>query len=163
MGLAALAEGALAFPRHANAASWRAAAVRVADGWLAAKHDPSERASPCDHFGRREGSRMTYHVGGKPEVHLNLYITGLWLHALAKIYLLTGEPHYRDRVQGMLSYLCGDNPFHARLLNEIGGVPNVILDTDDEYSRMSWDCYPESTAFVQIGLLHWLDAIHSKP
>jgi hypothetical protein len=35
--------------------------------------------------------------------------------------------------------------------------------TDDESSRIRWDCYPESTAFVQIGLLHWLDAISKKP
>lgn len=163
MGLAALAEGALTFPEHPNAASWKNAAIRVADGWLAAKHDPSERATACDHFGRREGTRMTYHIGGKPEVHINLYITGLWLHALAKTYQLTGGAHYRRRAEGMLAYLCGDNPFHSRLLNEIGGVFNIIRDTDDEKSRLNWDCYPESTAFVQIGLLHWLDAIQTKP
>jgi hypothetical protein len=163
MGLAALAEGALAFPDHPHAAAWKEAVVRVADGWLAAKHDPSERKSPCDHFGRREGSRMTYYIAGREEIHINLYITGLWIHALAKSWQLTGEPHYRARLEGMLSYLCGDNPFHVRLLNEMGGVPNAIRDTDDEKSRMNWDCYPESTAFVQIGLLHWLDAIHLKP
>ncbi|RYD31318.1 MAG: hypothetical protein EOP87_14965 [Verrucomicrobiaceae bacterium] len=163
MGLAALAEGALAFPDHPHASAWKDAAVRVAAGWLAAKHDPSERGSPCDHFGRREGSRMTYHIGGKPEVHINLYITGLWIHALAKTYLLTDGQPYRERIEGMLAYLCGDNPFHVRLLNEMGGVPNIIRDTDDANSRMNWDCYPESTAFVQIGLLHWLDAIHPKP
>ena len=106
---------------------------------------------------------MTYHVGGKPEVHVNLYISGLWLHALAKTYQLTGGTHYRRRAEGMLAYLCGNNPFHVRLLNEIGGVPNIIRDTGDEKSRLGWDCYPESTAFVQIGLLHWLDTIHSKP
>ncbi|WAC18556.1 hypothetical protein OVA24_15080 [Luteolibacter sp. SL250] len=163
MGLAALAEGALAFPDHPHAAAWKGAVVRVADGWLAAKHDPSERKSPCHHFGRREGSRMTYYIGDKEEVHINLYISGLWIHALAKTWHLTGGAQYRARLEGMLSYLCGDNPFHVRLLNEMGGVPNIIRDTDDSNSRMSWDCYPESTAFVQIGLLHWLDAIHPKP
>ena len=163
MGLAALAEGALSFPKHPNAESWKSAAVRVADGWLAAKHDLSEVTAAFDHFGRREGSQMTYHVGGKPEVHVNLYISGLWLHALAKTYQLTGGTHYRRRAEGILAYLCGNNPFHVRLLNEIGGVPNIIRDTGDEKSRLGWDCYPESTAFVQIGLLHWLDTIHSKP
>ena len=163
MGLAALAEGALVFPKHTGAGAWRGAAARVADGWLAAKHDPSELATHCDHFGRREGSKMTYYVGDKPEVHINLYISGLWLHTLAKTYQLTGETRYRARAEGMLTYLCGDNPFNARLLNEIGGVPNIIRDTGDENSRLTWDCYPESTAFVQIGLLHWLDAIQSKP
>ncbi len=163
MGLAALSEGALLFPKHRDAASWKKAAIRVADGWISAKTDASEKTSGGANFGRREGDRMTYHVGDKPEVHINLYISGLWLHALAKTYQLTGNTDYRRRAEGILAYLCGDNPFHVRLLNEMGAVQNIIRDTGDENSRLNWDCYPESTAFVQIGLLHWLDAIQSKP
>lgn len=163
MGLAALAQGAFLFRGHRDAEGWKAAAERVATGWLEAKHDPAERSSPCPHFGRRDGSRMTYHIGGKPEVHINLYITGLWIHALSNTYELTGDAECRKRVEAMLAYLFGDNPFRARLLNEIGGVHNIVRDTDGPDSRIQWDCYPESTAFVQIGLLHWLDALSSKP
>jgi len=163
MALAALSEGVLVMPGHPHAAQWRAAAVKAADGWMAAKQDPSERVSPCPHFGRRTGTVMSYYVGGKPEVHINLYISGLWLNALAKTYQLTGDTRYRDRALGMISYVCGDNPFHARLLNETGGVYNIIRDTDGPDSRMGWDAYPESTAFFQIGLLNFFTALDSKP
>jgi hypothetical protein len=166
MAVAALAEAALIFPNHPDAGNWKRTAIRAADGWISAKQDPSERLSPCSHFGRRDGTKMTYYIGDQPEVHINLYISGLWLHALSKMYHLTGSDRYKTRAEGMITYLCGDNPFHARLLNEMGAVFNIIRDTDDERSRLGWDCYPESTAFVQIGLLHWLDALQfnlSKP
>lgn len=162
MGLAALAQGALTLPDHPHAHQWKAAAIKAADGWISAKQDPSERAAPCPHFGRRTGTNMTYYIGGKKEVHVNLYISGLWLHALATTYQLTGDTRYRDRSLAMISYLCGDNPFHARLLNETGGVYNIIRDTDGPDSSMGWDAYPESTAFFQIGLLHFFAATDSR-
>lgn len=162
MALAALSEGALVLPNHPDTPRWKAAAIAAADGWLAARQPASERAAPCPHFGRRAGSVMTYYIGDKPEVHINLYVSGLWLHALAKTYQLTGDVRYRDRSLAMLAYLCGDNPFHARLLNETGGVYNIIRDTDGPDSKMGWDAYPESTAFFQIGLLHLFEALDSR-
>ena len=162
MGLAALAEGAMLLSSHPDASLWKRTAIAAADGWLSAKPDPSERTLPSPHFGRREGRRMTFLVANDPQVHINLYISGLWLHALADAYSLTREDRYRARAEGILAYLCGDNPFHARLLNELGAVYNIARDTGGEDSRLNWDCYPESTAFVQIGLLHWLDATTSR-
>lgn len=165
MGLAALSEGAMLLGDHPHAPQWKAAAIRAASGWLAAKQDPAERATPSPHFGRRTGSVMTYYIADKPEVHINLYISGLWLHALAKTYQLTGDEKYKERALSMISYVCGDNPFHARLLNEIGGVYNIIRDKEGPDSRMGWDVYPESTAFFQIGLLHFFSSLdsHSAP
>ncbi len=162
MGLAALAEGAALLSDHPNAGLWKRIVIRAADGWVGAQVDPGERMKGFPNFGRRDGDKMTFQTGKDAEGHINLYITGLWLHALAKTYALTGDERYRVRVEAMIGYLCGDNSFHARLLNELGAVFNIVRDTGDENSRLGWDCYPESTAFVQIGLLHWLDAISSR-
>ena len=62
----------------------------------------------------------------------------------------------------MISYLCGDNPWGVRLLNEIGGVfSNWVEDRDGDgiEDDLKQDMYPESTAFTLIGLYRLLHAI----
>ena len=91
---------------------------------------------------------------------MSLYMNGHWLHALAAMHALTGEARYKERGDRLLGYFCGDNPLRIRLINEIGAVCNNVADSDGDGQddRIFWTGYPESTAFVQIGLLHWLDA-----
>jgi len=163
MAVAALAEGAETMPVHPDAQSWRATAMLVADGWISARPESDEQASGLPNFGQRHGSVMDFLGAQDTEVRVNLYISGLWLHALANLYTVTGELRYRERAEALLAYLCGNNPFHARLLNELGSVYNIIHDTGDAESTMRWDAYPESTAFVQIGLMRWFAALKSHP
>jgi hypothetical protein len=90
---------------------------------------------------------------------VSLYMNGHWLHALAAMHALTGEARYKERGERLLSYLCGDNALRIRLINELGAVCNNVADSDGDGQddQIFWNGYPESTAFVQIGLLHWLD------
>jgi hypothetical protein len=101
---------------------------------------------------------MTHFMGDDHRVRFTFYVDGHWLHALAKLHKATGDARYRDRCHELLSYLCGANPFHARLFNELGAVYNFVTDNDGNgiEDRLQHDLYPESTAFVQIGLLHLL-------
>lgn len=64
----------------------------------------------------------------------------------------------------MVGYLCGDNPWGVRLLNEMGGVYNWVEDrnSDGIEDYLKQDMYPESTAFTLIGLFHLLKALHSS-
>ena len=103
---------------------------------------------------------MTCVLGKSGAFRVSLYMNGHWLHALAAMHALTGEARYKDRGDRLLGYFCGDNPLHIRLLNELGAVCNNVSDSDGSGrdDLISWTGYPESTAFVQIGLLHWLDA-----
>ena len=162
MAIAALAEGASLLKKEPAAVRWRTTAINVADAWMAAKVDPKERSIPSVHFGLRTGpDRMTYvwQSNGKPQFFY--YQTGHWIHALANLYKLTGELRYRARAEAMVSYLCGDNPFSARLFNELGAVYNWTDDTDGDgiEDLLKQDMYPESTAFCQIGILHLIDGI----
>ncbi len=160
MAIAALAAGAQVLTRHPNRDQWLHYATKAADAWMAAKVDPAERSAPCPHFGYIKGDGMTYHLGGDNHVHITLYIAGHWMHALARLYAVTGDKRYAERWNALTNYLCGDNPFRARMLNELGAVYNAVRDTDGDgiEDELKWDAYPESTAFVQIGLLHGLHA-----
>jgi arylsulfatase A-like enzyme len=161
VNLAALAVGARAFRDDAGAARWKSAAGRAADVWLALKPLPGERTTPTPLFGHRKDSGMTFYLGKEPHPHMALYVQGHWLHALADLYAVTRERRYGERAEAILAYYCGDNPLHVRVLNELGAVNNRITDADNDgvEDEMRWNAYPESTAFVQIGLLHLLSAL----
>ena len=102
---------------------------------------------------------MTCVMAKKQLPQVSLYMNGHWLHALASMHALTGEARYKERGERLLGYLCGDNPMRIRLINELGAVCNNVADSDGDGQddQIFWNGYPESTAFVQIGLLHWLD------
>ena len=157
----ALADGARHLKDHPRSAVWRTAAMRAADTWLALKFLPSEKRGDSPLFSSREstGGAMTSAVTKNSKPHVSLYMNGHWLHALASMHALTGEVRYRERGERLLGYLCGDNGLRIRLINELGAVCNNVADTDGDGQddQIFWNAYPESTAFVQIGLLHWLD------
>jgi hypothetical protein len=159
MNIAALAEGARTFPAHQDAERWKAAAMKAADYWLALKPPPFERRAPTPMFGQSaKDGYMTFVLGKEEHAHVSLYIGGHWIHALAVLHALTNEARYSDRANAILAYYCGANPLHVRLLSEIGAVNNRVTDFNNDgiEDQIGWDGYPESTAFVQIGLLHLL-------
>ncbi len=157
--IAALAEGARVFPKSPNAGKWKAAAVRAADVWLSLKFRPSERTAPTPLIGYRREGGMTNLLGQEKHAHIALYINGLWLNALACLHHVTQDSRYLERAKSILNYFCGANPLHVRLLNELGSVNNRLTDSDGDgiEDQIGWDGYPESTAFVQIGLLKLLN------
>lgn len=167
MAIAALAEGVRALGNHSHRDSWRRAAVQCADAWLAARVDSSEYAAPLVHFGARRltPDRMTFlwdwTEGDPGRPFIFFYISGHWIQALAALYDVTGDIRYRDRAGEIIRYLCGANPWHVRLLNELGGVYNWVEDTDGDgvEDQLRQDMYPESTAFCQIGIRRLMDAI----
>ena len=165
MAIAALAEGARLLAGNKSAAQWRTTAMNVADGWMNAKVNPAERKETCVHFGlRKTPDTMTYIWSKGGKVQLFYYQTGHWIHALSDLYTLTGEVRYRQRSEAMIGYLLGDNPFHCRLLNELGGVYNWTDDTDGDgiEDLLKQDMYPESTAFCQIGIMHFLHSLQAR-
>ena len=167
LALIALADGAALLRDHCDAPRWRAAAMGVADAWLAAEVDPREHPEPVVHIGLRTApDRMTFNwrrlskdCADRNTIHF--YITGHWIHALARLAALTGEARYRERAEAMVRYLCGDNPWQVRLFNELGGVYNWVDDWDGDGVEdiLKQDMYPESTAFCQIGILHLIEAL----
>lgn len=167
VAISALAEGALVLKSHPDAARWRAAAVKAADGWINAQADPKEFRGPTVHFGLRlTPATMTYRwakldpASWQDHNYLFFYQTGHWIEALSRLYALTGDSRYRKRAEAMVAYLCGDNPWGVRLLNELGGVYNWVEDRDGDgiEDTLKQDMYPESTAFTLIGLYHLLRA-----
>jgi len=166
VAVTALARGAAVPPLHSHpdAPRWRRVATRVADAWMAARVDPAEYPPPVIHFGLRtqpevmtfKWSHLAPHLSKRNTIYL--YQTGHWIRALANLYTLTGESRYRDRAQAMIAYLCGANPWHVRLLNELGGVYNWVEDMDGDGTEdwLKQDMYPESTAYCQLGILHFL-------
>ncbi|MHB0997676.1 MAG: hypothetical protein ACYC27_00405 [Armatimonadota bacterium] len=168
MAIAALADGADLLRSHPDAVKWKKAAVQVADAWMNAKVAKSEFPGKPVNFGLRIApDEMTYNWsriapdGWQNRNFLFYYQTGHWMHALSRLYAVTGEARYRIRSGEMLSYLCGDNPFGVRLLNEIGGVYNWTEDSDGDgiEDYLKQDMYPESTAFCQIGTMHLMRAV----
>ena len=167
MAIAALAEGAAILARHPRMAAWKASAERVADAWLAARVDPAERPGPIINFGPRispgamtfNWRRLSKTAADRNVIHL--YITGHWIHALARLYSVTGESRFRERAEAMVRYLLGENPWNARLLTELGGVYNWVTDSDGDgvEDRLQADLYPESTAFCAMGIRALLEAI----
>ena len=161
--VAALARGASVFHAHPSATRWRETAVRVAEGWLAAR--PSEQAYRGPVIlpaGRRvpgDPGDLRYRAHNSQSTHLTYFHAGLWLQALAELEILTGDERYTRRFEEVFGYFCGNNPFDARLFTEVGGVYNFVTDTDGDTieDRLHFDLYPESTAFVQIGVLRHLE------
>lgn len=146
------------FSDDSNASTWKSAAMKAADTWLALKALP-ERHTPTPMFGHMtEGDHMTFILGKQEKPHVSLYIGGHGLHALAVLHKVSGEKRYIDRATAILAYYCGENPVRVRLLNELGAVNNRLTDADGDGTEdtIHWDGYPESTAFLQIGLLHLL-------
>lgn len=171
MAITALVEGASILPNHPNAKRWLQAAEKAAAGWLNVRVNPTEFQNPSIHFGLRlTPETMTYrwaHLDAKSWANRNylfFYQSGHWIHALARLYTLTGNTRYRQRAEAMVGYLCGDNPWGVRLLNEMGGVYNWVEDrnSDGIEDYLKQDMYPESTAFTLIGLFHLLKALHSS-
>jgi hypothetical protein len=170
MAIAALADGVTVLHKHPHAERWKQAAIKGADSWLAAGVDPKEYAAPVVHFGalRREPGKMSFLWDWKPDdpgrPFIFFYMTGHWIHALARTYDVTGDVRYRERAEAMVSYLCGANPWQVRLLNELGGVYNWVEDRngDGVEDHLKQDMYPESTAFCQIGINHLLRAIQRR-
>lgn len=158
----ALAKGASVFAGSPSATRWRETAVRVADGWLQARPAPEDYRGPVIlPIGRRVPDDLTmlrYRAHHSTSTHLTYFHAGLWMQALAELETLTGDPQYGRRLEEIAGYFCGNNPFDARLLTETGGVYNFVTDTngDTVEDRLHYDLYPESTAFVQIGLLRHL-------
>ncbi len=134
--------------------------MRAADRWLALKPVGPATAVPSPMFGHMiDGEGMTFVLGKKEHAHVSLYVGGHWMHALALLYDVTREERYRLRAEAILGYYCGANPVSVRLLNELGAVYNRVSDMDGDGAEdaVHWNGYPESTAFVQIGLLHMLE------
>lgn len=159
MNIAALAEGVRLFPTHPHAPNWKAAAMKAADFWLALKPLPAERSGTTPMFGHMiQQGGMTFVLGKGEQPHVPLYVGGHWIHALAVLHTVTHEQRYADRAHAIVGYYCGDNPLRVRLLNELGAVNNRVTDSKGSgmEDQIGWDAYPESTAFVQIGLMHLL-------
>lgn len=170
MILAALADGVRILHDHPHAARWRACAIKAADGWIGARVDRGEYPHRPIHFAARIApDRMSYLWGGSApgvggRTHIFFYKTGHWIHALAKMYRMTGDRRYLRRADRMVKYLCGDNPFRVRILSELGGVYNWVEDTDGDgiEDKLQFDMYPESTAFCDIGIMHLLEAMATE-
>ena len=166
MAICALSQGAMALNAEPDAPRWLEAASKVADGWLAAKVDPKERSAPCIHFGYRSSpGLMTHNWMNMGKVQFYYYLTGHWIHALSDLYAATGNERYRQRAEALVTYLCGNNPLKVRLLTETGGVYNWSDDTNGDgiEDTIKADMYPESTAFVQIGILRLLKSLPKDP
>jgi hypothetical protein len=158
VNIAALAEGARVLADDSNSSAWKSAAIKAADKWLELKPYP-EREDPTPMLGNiSQGERMSFILSKGQKPHVSLYIGGHWLHALAVLHRVSGDTRYLDRATAILAYYCGNNPLRVRLLNELGAVNNQFIDADSDGTEdtIRWDGYPESTAFVQIGLLHLL-------
>ena len=170
IAIAALADGVTVLHDHPHVERWRQAATKAADSWLAVGVAPEEYAAPVVHFGSvlRKRDQMSFlwdwteDDPGRPFIFF--YISGHWIHALARLYDVTGDERYRARAEAMVSYLCGANPWQVRLLNELGGVYNWVEDRNGDgiEDHLKQDMYPESTAFCQIGINHLLGAIQRR-
>jgi hypothetical protein len=166
INLAAVAEGIRVFRGDPRTARWREVAVREADFWLELK--PLNVAWPTPMFGHMrnltDGSGMTFVLGKEEKPHVSLYMGGHWVHALSLLYAATGDVRYLKRAEAVLGYYFGANPLSVRLLNELGAVYNRVsdLDADGTEDAIHWNAYPESTAFLQIGLLHFLEALQTR-
>ncbi len=159
VSIIALADGVALYGDHEHAAHWRSVAMQAADLWIDLKPLASERQKPTPHFGMRKDGGTTFYLSANDRhPHISLYVGGHWIHALARLSDVTGEAKYRQRAEALLGYYCGDNPLRVRLLNELGAVNNRTTDSDNDGTedQIGWDAYPESSAFVQIGLLHLL-------
>lgn len=159
----ALVRGSVVFAGHPSASHWRRVAVTAAEGWLSARPPAAAyRGSVILPAGRRVPGRpdeLRYRAEGVEATHLTYFHAGLWMQALAELQAATGDARYSARLEEVAGYFCGNNPFDARLYTELGAVYNYVKDTDGDTveDRLHFDLYPESTAFVQIGMLRHLE------
>lgn len=168
MCIAALAEGIDTLKGHPDVPRWKKALSETVDRWTNLRLNPTEYSGDPVHFGIRIGpDTMSYnwhHLGADIADRnvIYLYHSGHWIHALSRAYAVTGNDAYRQRAEKMISYLCGANPWHVRLFNELGAVYNWVEDTDGDgiEDYLKQDMYPESTAFCQIGILHYLHDVY---
>ncbi|MDB4577063.1 hypothetical protein N9115_00175 [bacterium] len=168
VNLAALAEGAREFPSDPDRNEWIAAASKAAQAWLEAKPISGQASGESPLFGhtlKPEG--MDFVLGSSisaadNQSFVSLYVNGHWLHALAALYSVQPKKIYRDRAAALVAYYFGDNDVQVRLYNELGAVYNRVTDSngDGRFDQLRWDAYPESTAFFQIGLIHYLRFVH---
>lgn len=160
MNIAALSTGCLTFGVESNP-RWVEIAESVANTWLELTPDPKERSIPTPMFAsRNKEGYITFFLGKAEHAHVPLYIGGHWIQALSVLSLASNNPLYARRADQVFAYYCGTNPLRVRLLNEIGAIHNRVTDFDGDgiEETLGWDAYPESTAFVQIGLLYLIDA-----
>ncbi len=158
----ALARGARVWSTNPLAGRWQHVAEHVTTQWLDARPAPGAYDGPVVlPVGRRmptQPNELRYRVSDSVSTHLTYFHAGLWMQALSELHALTGERAYARRLSRIAGYFCGNNPFDARLFTETGGVYNFVTDTDGDTleDRLHYDLYPESTAFVQIGLLRFM-------
>jgi hypothetical protein len=83
---------------------------------------------------------------------------------LSSLFAVAPEKRYADRAKAIVGYFCGNNPLHVRIFSEIGSVNNRATDKDADgiEDTLSWNAYPESTAFFQIGLLDFMRAVPQR-
>ena len=161
VNITALAEGARMFAAHLDAVKWKSVGMRAADVWLALKPVPEEINVHTPLFGPRQTNGMTYYVGSERHPYRGFYANGLWLQSLSSLFAVAPEKRYADRAKAIVGYCCGNNPLHVRIFSEIGSVNNRATDKDADgiEESLSWNAYPESTAFFQIGLLDFMRQI----
>jgi len=164
VNITALAEGARGFAAHPDAVKWKSVAMRAADVWLALGPVPGESNVHTPLFGPRQANGMTYYVGSERHPYREFYANGLWLQSLSSLFAVTPEMRYADRAGAIVGYFCGNNPLHVRIFSEIGSVNNRATDKDADgiEDTLSWNAYPESTAFFQIGLLDFMRAVPQR-
>lgn len=168
VNLTALAEGAREFPNDPDRNTWIAAASKAAQTWLDAKPVSGQMSGQSPLFGHTlKPNGMDFVLGSTISVadnqsFVSLYTNGHWLHALAALYSVKPEKTYRNRAAAIVAFYFGDNDVRARLYNELGAVYNRVTDSngDGRFEQIHWDAYPESTAFFQIGLIHYMKYVH---
>lgn len=164
VNLTALAEGARELPNDPAQHAWIATAEKAAHTWLDARPIPGQAPENFPLFGHTlQPEGMNFRLGSDTTAHVSLYSNGLWLRALAALLSVQHQDDYRKRAAAIVAFYCGNNDVHARLYNELGAVYNRVTDRDGDgnFEELRWDAYPESTAFFQIGLIHYLRFVHS--
>ena len=136
---------------------------KAATKWLEARPISGQAPGDFTPFGHTlDAKGMNYLLGDDAVAHVSLYSNGHWLRALSALYAVQPKSEYRERAAALVSFYCGNNDVHARLYNELGAVYNRITDRDGDgcFEGLRWNAYPESTAFFQIGLIHYLRFVH---
>lgn len=165
VNLTALAKGAMVFPDAPDKQAWIDTAEKAALTWLDSR--PMRNQAPDDFplFGHTLGpDGMNYKLGSDQFSHVSLYSNGHWLHALSILHQAKPNRVYREKATSILAYYCGNNNVHARLYNELGAVYNRLTDLrgNGKFETLGWDAYPESTAFFQIGLMHYMNSLYPQ-
>lgn len=165
VSILALATACQVFRDHPLREKWKITAERAAQCWFSFTYEEKGKSMKGPHFTNVRNGSMTFYLSPNDKMpHISLYQGGHWIQALSELYSITENPLYLNRAQEILVYYCGNNPLHVRLLSEIGSVPNRVTDTnlDGIEDTLYWDAYPESTAFVQMGLLRLIEVLPEK-